>query len=248
MSNEASGDIDKASLRFERSLTSLARIALKETAATGYALFHNATGVAGLTKLSAVGEPVDARALIEPGAGDLLAFPLHTQGATDGFAVFAFTDRDALSRSAEPLGRIVEAMELVWGARRFDAHYLNLARRIGALESKLIDPRIADRVNGLLDATPDKLSAVDAVVNHVRSVLRPGEPARTIETAVERLEVEIEERRITGQAKALLQAAHSMSEEQAYTYLRGLSRKTRRPLKEVAADVMAQHTLTARSA
>ena len=85
---------------------------------------------------------------------------------------------------------------------------------------------------------------LEAMVNHVRTVVRPGVAIRALESILKELEDELEERRVTGQAKALLQATHSLSENQAYTHLRVLSRKSRRPLKDVAMDVIATLALS----
>jgi len=63
--------------------------------------------------------------------------------------------------------------------------------------------------------------------------------------AVSELEQEIEERRLAGQAKQILQTIQGISEEQSHAQLRLLSRKSRRRLKEVAEQVIReQHSFT----
>jgi AmiR/NasT family two-component response regulator len=63
------------------------------------------------------------------------------------------------------------------------------------------------------------------------------------------LEDEIDERRLMAEAKQILQAVDRLSEEQAHTRLRVMSRKSRKRLKEVAQQVIQdQRLLQGRSA
>ncbi len=233
--------------RFQDSLTALAQFALRETSATGYALFQNP----GTSALVALGEEIseaDAFGGVNP---LLLTYAMQTGGVADGLVAFSYGDAQTQAKAGETLHRVVPAMETVWQARNADAHYLGLARRLSALESQLIDSRIVERAKGLISAAgpPEGNSeAVNSLVSHVRNVFRPGSAASTLELKLRELENEIQERRVTSQAKALLQAAHSLSEDQAYAHLRTLSRKSRRRLGEVAADVMTQYSLKAKTA
>jgi AmiR/NasT family two-component response regulator len=59
-----------------------------------------------------------------------------------------------------------------------------------------------------------------------------------LEQRLRELEEEIAERKLTGQAKAVLQSTYNMSEEQAHLHLRTISRKSRKPLKEVAQELI----------
>jgi AmiR/NasT family two-component response regulator len=63
-----------------------------------------------------------------------------------------------------------------------------------------------------------------------------------LEQLTRELEEEVEERRLTNRAKAILQSVHGMSEEQAHAHLRQTSRKTRRKLKDVAVELIERHT------
>jgi AmiR/NasT family two-component response regulator len=69
----------------------------------------------------------------------------------------------------------------------------------------------------------------------------PTVTGRVLEQLTKELEEEVEERRVTNRAKAILQSVHGMSGEQAHMYLRQTSRKTRKKLKEVAADLIESH-------
>ena len=228
---------------FQTSLASLAEVALRETRATGYAVFQRIADEPGLVRVSASGAEITVRALLDEAQRRVITFPLQN----DGLVAFSFRDLAASGRAREPLSGVREAMETIWAARHLDAHYLNLLGRLSTLEAQLIDSKIADRAQGLLSGEPHA-DVLDALVRHVKTVLRPSSAGRAIETIVKELEDEIEERRVTGQAKAILQATHSISEEEAYTRLRLQSRKSRRRLKEVAMDVIASGALTANAA
>jgi AmiR/NasT family two-component response regulator len=82
---------------------------------------------------------------------------------------------------------------------------------------------------------------VDAIARHVEGVLRPASTGRVLEQLTKDLEEEVEERRLTNRAKAILQSVHGMSEEQAHMHLRQTSRKTRKKLKDVAVDLIERH-------
>ncbi|MDQ1473696.1 MAG: hypothetical protein QOJ99_5176 [Bryobacterales bacterium] len=232
---------------FESSLSAIARVAFQETKATGFALFQKTDEAPGLLRVAARGAEISARALEQAETLPLVAFPLHTEGAPDGFVAFSFPDRVASTQARESLNRLREAIEIIWAARHPNARYFDLLVGITNLEARLIDSKIADRAQGLLTGERG-LDPLAAVVIHVKTVVRSGATSSTLENILKGLEDELDERRVTGQAKALLQATHSLSENQAYTHLRLLSRKSRRPLKDVAMDVIATTALKTNAA
>ena len=229
---------------FENSLKALAQVIFRETRATGYAIFELTSAEPGLTRVFGIGAPIQEMALLEKTARAVVVYPLHTEGIPDGYLAFSFGDHNTAREAETALSRVVEVVDTIWAARHTDAHYLSLLNRLRQLEARLVDSKIVDRAHGLLSDTKEP-DVIDALLRHVRTVLRPSSANRTLESIVQELEDELEERRVTSQAKALLQAAHALSEEQAYTHLRLLSRKSRRRLKDVALDVMAQYTLEA---
>jgi hypothetical protein len=228
---------------FENSLSALAEVALRETGANGYGLFQRTADSTEFRRLATRGQEIPSYALLQAKQPGVIVFPL----GPDGVVAFSFREPASSVQAEAPLGRLAEAMETIWAAREFDTHYQHLLGRLSTLEAQLIDSKIADRAQGLLKAEPNA-DILDTLARHVKTVLRPSSAGRTIETMVTELEDEIEERRVTGQAKAILQAAHSISEEQAYTQLRVQSRKSRRRLKEVALDVIATDALTSNAA
>ena len=227
----------------ETSVLALAGVALQETSATGFALFRRTDETPGLLRVVSLGTEISSRALLQGETLALVAFPLHTGDEQDGLAAFSFEDRAASDRAREALTRLREALERIWAARLPDPRHFDLVEGIREREARLIASKIADRAQGLM-AGGRGSDPLEAMVNHVRTVVRPGVAIRALESILKELEDELEERRVTGQAKALLQATHSLSENQAYTHLRVLSRKSRRPLKDVAMDVIATLALS----
>jgi len=61
-----------------------------------------------------------------------------------------------------------------------------------------------------------------------------------LEQRLRELEEEIAERKLTTQAKVVLQSAYGMSEEQAHLHLRTISRRSRKPLREIAREVIEE--------
>lgn len=229
---------------FQNSLKAFAQIIFRETHATGYAIFELTAADPGLALVVGFGAPIPEAALLEKSARAITVFPLHTEGLPDGYAAFSFADHATARSAEESLSTLAAAVEAIWAARHLDSHYLNLLTRLRQLEARLLDSKIVERARGLLAGTHEP-DVIGAILRHVQTVLRPSATNRTLESIIQELEDEIEERRVTSQAKAILQTTHALSEEQAYTHLRLLSRKTRRRLKDVALDVMAQYTLEA---
>jgi AmiR/NasT family two-component response regulator len=217
--------MDREAGRFQSSLEALAQIAVRATGARS-CIF--------ITDNSPVRPESKPPALVE--------YPLRTGGVIVASVVFAFcSDSDALS--ARPrLARIAAAMQAIWSAAD---RYSHLVRHVSDLEAQLIDSKIADRARGLL--TGETSDPTEAIARHVDSVLRPTPTSRFLEQVLSELEDEIEERRLVAQAKEILCAVDRLSEEQAHHQLRLMSRKSRRPLKAVAQQVIdGVHGLAAR--
>ena len=90
--------------------------------------------------------------------------------------------------------------------------YAQLADRLAGSEARLLDSKIADRVRGYLTSEAES-DLTEAVIRHVETVLRPKRTRVLLEQALSELEEEIEERQLVGEAKQILQARDSVSEE-----------------------------------
>ncbi len=134
------------------------------------------------------------------------------------------------------LERTVAAIEALWTLLEKQRGYAGLAIRIGELEAELAGSKIQDRAEGLISAAKPGSQVTARIVEHVESVIARSESG-VLERTVAELEREIEERAWTARAKVLLQAS-GMSEDEAHRHLRVTSRRTRKPLIDVAREVL----------
>jgi len=217
---------------FHRSLDALARLAMRETGGCGYAYFEEDGERGTRTRMAGGGscEPGDDRGQ----TAAILQYPLRENRAAVAFAFHAEEDAAA----ARPrLDSIADAIRLLWETQAQADVYAGLANRLVSLELELIDAKISDRARGLLT---DHAAAdpAEAIVRHIRAVLRPSQARRILLEALSNLEEEVEERRLVSQAKRILQRSRGISEEQAHAELRIASRKSRKQLKDVALQVI----------
>jgi hypothetical protein len=220
---------------FENSLSALAQLALRESGAEGYAIFRRLPESRGLASQSAAGVRIEEAAITQP-SPTIQVWGLEP----DGILAFQFADETRSRRARAQLDPIVASIEAVWSAAETIGRYRELATQVAELETRLMDSRISDRVRGFLRNQGAPIP-VDAIVRHVEGVLRPATTTRVLEQMTQDLEEEVEERRLTNRAKAILQSVHGMSEEEAHTHLRQVSRKTRRKLKDVALALIENH-------
>jgi hypothetical protein len=220
-----------------RSLQPLALIALKEAGADGYAIYQ-------------IDPETDARELkfgwgaSVPEAGQdgftLESFPLRMGDAVTGLLVFVFRGKAVSASVRAVLERIAGTIQAVWRLSLVPATYAQAAARIGELETELADSKIADRARGLLANGVLPGDAIDTIVRHAESVLRPGELRTVLGQLNQEIEQEIAERDLATRAKAVLQSRYGMSEDQAHVHLRLVSRKSRKRLRDVARDVLQE--------
>jgi hypothetical protein len=195
---------------FQNSFEALGQIALRATGARSFAF----------TARSDAGTPATVEYAVRVDCAIAFTF------LSDGEAV----------RAKPRLDRIAAAMQAICttaGANPYEP----LVERLADLEAQLMDSKIADRVRGYLADETDA-DPTEAIARHVETVLRPTRTRLLLEQALSELEEEIEERRLVAQAKSILQARDSVSEEQAHIELRVRSRRSRKPLKDVARQVI----------
>jgi ANTAR domain len=219
-----------------RSVEALASLALKLSAADGYSIHE----------ISA--DPAERTLKLEAGLSDgtRFRFPLgdaqhsgaeHSGAEHSGEVVFICGagirgDRDRLER-------IAHAIDRVWRLSRLSECYAREAARIGALEAELADSKIAERAQGLLASSSPDAEAIETILQHVASVLRPSEIETSLGQFARDLAQQMAERELTSRAKAVLQDRYGLSEEQAHAHLRVVSRTSRKRLRDVAQAVIA---------
>ena len=225
-----------------RSLEPLALLAMKQAGAEGYAICEVDTET-GPPKLKLAGgtkaPETDAEGFT------VSSHPLRA-GKTAGILTFVFRGAIITPDSHATIERIARVIEEVWRSSLVADTYAQKAARIGALETELADSKIAERACGLLADGPSNRGAIDTIVRHVESVLRPSELANTLGQFERELAEELAERQVTSRAKAVLQSRYGISEEQAHVHLRQVSRTSRRRLREVAQALIENPALYAR--
>jgi len=226
--------------RIPRSICSLATFTMRRIQANGFALFQiDNTGELILhTRCGAsVVEPEWNGQEWRVTGG--ISIPLCLDGELVGLVAYAVPSLLALdSEMRELLIRTSRVIELLLGVFRAVEEQARFAARIGELEADLADEKIADKVIGLLDARDQRGEAIEAIERHVGKVLGSRSFSQILDNALRELEDRVAERSFTAQAKAVLQAEHGMSEQQAYLHLRLISRRSRQRIGEVARQVL----------
>jgi hypothetical protein len=220
-----------------RSLHPLAMLAAREAGAVGFAI-HSFDPPDGRRRVHlewgvAASEPVEK-------GFTTAAFPLRSGDDVTGVLTFVFRGACISPRAQAVSERIAAVIEEVWRLSRRPSVYARDAARAGELESALADSKIADRAHGLLANGAPSGDAVDTIARHVESVLRHSEFTALLRQFTQDIERETAERELATRAKAVLQNRYGMSEDQAHSHLRLVSRKSRKPLREVARDVLEE--------
>ena len=168
-----------------------------------------------------------------------LTIPLSIDGDFAGLIVYAWPSRFSVSpEKCQLLERTTRIIELLLGLFRAVDEQTRLAARIGELEADLADEKIADRVTGLMDVSDQNGEAIETIERHVGKVLGSRSFGQILDNARRELEDRVAERSLTAQAKAVLQAEHGMSEQQAYLHLRVTSRQSRQRIGDVAQNIL----------
>ena len=222
------------------SISELAQLALHCSGAEGYALYAQDPASGAWIARSSFGhalpEPEDlSRPLSERDGIAMVSYPLRVDGSA--IAILAFSFREALvpDKSLAILDRMARIIERVYC---FPHAATQAFAKINRLETDLMTAKISARAQALLGAAL-RGDAGDAIVHHAESVLRSSRLRAALDSLLREGEEEIRARKLAGQAKALLQKNHGMSEEQAHLYLRFQSRRSRRRICEVAQALIA---------
>jgi hypothetical protein len=224
-------------MTFPRSVQSLARLALQESGADGFAIYQlDPDG----------GEPMlKCREGLEGPVYGEVTFPLSIDDGVNGRLTFVFRDGAVNLSTQLLLEKAARAIESVWHSSLAPEKYARIARRIGDLEAELADAKIADRASGMLQDPESSRDPIEAIARHVESVLRTSD----LENALFQLErdkaEQLAERRLTSRAKAVLQSRYGISEEQAHVHLRIVSRTNRMRLRDVAQAMIENPVLYA---
>jgi AmiR/NasT family two-component response regulator len=224
------------------SLHPLASLAMREAGADGYVLFRRSPD-GGLHRVSGSGVPITEELLSGTPGFNVARYTLRAGDDPTGILAFAYANRTVTEAARSRLCRMAVAISQAWQLSETAEAIAAAALEIGRLETELADSKIATRTLGYLEDPPDAGDVVDAIARHVQSVLSRVELNTLLQKRKQELEKELEERQVTSRAKAVLRETAGLSESEAHVHLRMLSRKTRRPIREIALE-MVEHERT----
>jgi hypothetical protein len=245
----------------ESSVSTLAQLAMHHSGAEGYALYALDTESGALIVQYSAGtslpRPQDltiSRGVARRRGSVVISYPLRLEGSLLGTLAFAFQgDRVSDERTAI-LDRMARAVESVYCLPHSAAR---LFEKINRMEAEVAASKIAARAQGLLGgaslgtslSTPpgtslgtsfnEALGKIALIEQHVEHTVRSWRLTPLLADLLAEAEAKIAERRLASEAKIAIQHAFGMSEEQAYTHLRNTSRRTRRPIAEVAREFIS---------
>ena len=163
-------------------------------------------------------------------------------GGIDGVAgelSFVFRESPSPVEALPLLKRLSRAVEAMWRLPYLEDAYAFSAARVAELETELANSKIVDRAKGMLEVSAENSELVAIIERHVENVLRStAHVGNVLERIKKDLEDELLERSLAAQAKSILRATSDMTEEQAHLKLRTISRQTRRPLRDVARELI----------
>lgn len=168
----------------------------------------------------------------------LVVAPLRIGNQLSGILTAGWKTGDSDDAAMTVIGGLSSsAVALLARARNTEAASSMLAE-LARLEAELADLKIADRAGEILARSPQSNLAAGSVHQHVQRVLEGTDVASVLRQQLQELRTQVEDRKLVNQAKALLQRAHRMSEEEAYLHLRNASRRERRPIRDVAGEIL----------
>jgi ANTAR domain len=230
----------------ESSVSILAELAMRHSGAEGYALYALDTESGALLLKHSAGaslpRPQDltiSRGLARRRGSVVVSYPLRLEGSLLGTLAFAFQGDSVAEQRISILDRLAGAVEIVYCLPHSATR---LFEKINRMEAEVAASKIAVRAQGLLRGASlnEALERIDLIEQHVAHTMRSWSLTPLLQDLLQKAEAKVSERRLTSQAKSLIQDAYGLSEEQAYAHLRNISRRTRRTLGEVAREFIAE--------
>jgi len=235
-------DVMQDSTGFEENFSLLASLAMRDTHAKGFALFRQTSAGVPAELSHALGAPISTEVLTKSGPDPLcrkvVTHAVRHHGDIDAHLVFSFDSAVQADTARGVLRRYFTMMERLWAGRSIALAYFRTFSRIVALERELADAKVATVVRGALDGPRED---VEIIARQVETLLRPSAISQVLDQLLEERLSEVEERKWTQRAKEILQRLHGMSEGEAHSHLRKVSRQSRRRLLEVARQVVESY-------
>jgi len=227
-----------------QSVTSLALVAMCAAGADGCHIADYQVGASPAQRYSN-GAPLPAwltaraTGIIHGDGAAVVAYLLRAGGIVTGRLAYVFSKGTVAPDKFAILNRLAPLIEAVHALPHETA---SLASKISRLDAELAGIKIAERARGILADGVTRPESVDTIVRHVSTVLEGRHFDSVLRQLLPDMEEQIARRQILMEAKTMLETRHSLSEEQAYLFLRLKSRQTRRPLSEVAQELLSAGT------
>jgi hypothetical protein len=230
----------------ESSVSTLAELAMHHSGAEGYALYALDSESGALIVECSAGtslpRPQDltiSRGTAHRRGSVVISYPLRLEGSLLGTLAFVFRGDTVTDERIAILDRMARTVESVYCLPHSAAR---LFEKVNRMEAEVAASKIAARAQGILGGASlnETLERIDLIEQHVEHTVRSWRLTPLLEDLLKEAEQRISDRRLTSQAKTLLQRAYGMSEEQAYIELRNTSRRMRRPIVEVARELIAE--------
>lgn len=142
-----------------------------------------------------------------------------------------------------PSAPLIAALNVVLDVLAKEATVHELLVEATRLQWELADSKIADRISGLFAAGQAEPHIVQ---QHVFRVLSSIEDSDAASHRIAELKADLQDRKHIAEAKSLLQRKLGLTEGQAYVRLQQASRRSRRPIAEIAREVCAEQNLRGR--
>ena len=220
-----------------QSLGLVARMGLREGLVKGYAI-DQLTG-AGEAWERKVAEGLPVPASDEPGLM-VVCYALGTEETPTGALSFVL-DTSVPQDAQCVLDKIARMCQGIWCTWHIHSAYARAILRIADLEAELADAKIADRAQAMLqigELPEGSVSPMDILSRSVDTIVRPYQIPNVLKKVAKDLERDTAEYELVRRAKGFLQQRQNITEAQAYLHLRLVSRQTRRPLSDVASELM----------
>lgn len=223
------------------SLAALGHLAMREAGAAGYGLYRLDLRSGALIRLQACGARVAELGLSEELLSGVSLFA-RVKGLETHVLTFVFRSCAISEDVAGILSQIAGVVESLLGLSLYEERAASLARRAAESEAELICAKIRDRARGLAQNPSPKGVGTETLARFSETLIQHQETSAFLHRLAAEREEALQERRLTSQAKAVLESVYGMSEDQAHHHLRLASRKSRRPLREVALEYIGKRS------
>ncbi len=171
--------------------------------------------------------------------------PIRDEGRLRGLITLGWrkTSSAADKSSIERLKSLIDCAASLLLREPHQSATSRLLAEISEVETELANLKIAQRAADFVNNSQWTERAPFTLQEHVSRVLEGVDINQNLREHLAILQSRLHDRRLLATAKARVQHALGVNEEGAYLFLRNTSRRTRRPLRDIAQDVLNSDAL-----